>query len=467
MNSKSPSSEPSPCQPSAPKRFAVRILASLGATTLVASLCAARPETGEALDRDSVRKDEVGSLLPIPLQSPRQRALMRRLHDVMLAETGFEYRQMTVAKDPLKEFKRTGDRSTIPNPTRGGRGNNSNDQLTNLILGWLLYNDSVARDSALNEAEWLAASLDRQDHGHVQRHASIALAALAAPTPAQRDRLLNSFLLSYRTLQNSKFWQDENWTIGMTGVRPFFRAVGAAHRFAWISNRLLRNGSITQLQMDRTGFRFEDSASFLKRVDERLTEMLSFRKVAGDEAQRGWQTDPGGWNVNLPVTFWPYLDSKEPSGRNSTWFHYGQIIPFEMLTIKVYHPERFTPLFSGRAAEVAEWALEIGADFVGEGATGYNLRSRSNWFYPSNPVLQEPFRNRSEAGKVEDGEQEYCFLPAIYFVRNRVETRSHAAVTHVRSSGFTTFNGEVSFAGLMALWQATLDTTQANRLQPN
>lgn len=439
------------------------ILVCLGVASLTAPAGAMPPESQETLGSETLRRNAVGALLPVPLRTPSERGKMRQLHDEMLAVTGASYRQMTVESDPLREFRRTGDRGTIPNPTRGGRENNNNDRLTNLILGWLLYDDPIARRSALNVAEWLAESLERQDHGHLQRHPSLALAALITPDPELSDTLLDAFLKSYQTLQHSKFWWEENWMIGMTGVRPFFRAVGAAHRYTWILNRLVAEGYLTDDQLDRMDFRFDDTESFLNRVDDHFSEMLHFRKVPGDDEPRGWQTDPGGWYPGLPVTFWPYLDSREPAGRNSVWFHYGQIIPFEMLSIKIYHPERFTPLFADRTAEIVEWALEIGSDLLGEEATGRTLRSRSNWFFPTNPVLSEPFRFRSIAEKKEDGERTYCVLPAIYFVRDRLSTRIRAATMHVETSGFTTFPGEVSFAAMLTLWQASLDMERRER----
>lgn len=434
-----------------------KVLVSATLLAIGVSWISTSPSQADSPDDEDKRKDAVGSLFPFPMSTAEDRETAAFRYGEMLRRSFVSYVYEEIVEDPLEQFRASGDRSKIPSPTSGGRGNNANDRLTNRILGWLLFDDDVALESALNISDWLAEALDRQDHGHVQRHPSLALAALATSDEVQKERLLSAFLSSFHTLQVSRFWRPENWQVGLSGVRPFFRAVGAAHRFSYHFDKLRELGEITDEQIASYDFPFASTSDLLDLVGERLAEFLSWRKVLGDDEPRGWQTDPGGWRPGSAVTFWPYLDSREPSGRNSTWFHYGQIIPFETLVIKVFYPERFTQLIADRASEVAEWALLLGSDLTFGHSTGFNMVSRRDWFFPTNPQLQRQFRYWTEDEKDVNGENVYCLMPAVYWVRGYYEFKRTTLRGHVNSSKFSTFAGEVSFAGYLAVWQGLND----------
>ncbi len=431
-----------------PGRIALTLLFS----TFVILLDVGAARCTEAIPQ--ARRNAVGSLFPFSLDRPHLRARARQLYSSFLARGQQSYVPNDEITDPLGAFKQSGDRSAIPDPRSGGRGNNSNDVLTNRILAWLLYEDEAALEDGLLHAEWLVEVLDQQDHAHVQRHPTLALYALATRDAGQRERLLNGFLSSYRTLQSSRFWVDrEGWMIGLAGIRPFLRACGAAHRFAFNLERLIDLGVVTREQVEAVGLVFgNDTDGFLDRVSSRISEFMSWRKMEGDQEPRGWQTSPGEWRPGDSVTFWPYLDSRVVSGRDSTWFHYGQIFSFEMLSIKAYYPQRFHSIFQRRTSEVAEWAFVIGADFLSESSSGRHMVSRRDWFFPTNPQLQIPFHQYTSDDQDLHGENTYCLLPGFYFVRGYTGWKSWAVSQHVASSKFSLFDGEVNFAALMTLY---------------
>jgi hypothetical protein len=430
------------------RRFFLRFLA-LVCLSLLFPVPARSVGTGE----DEPRRDAVGRLLPLSLGSESGRQSWAALFERILSRAGRSYRPTETLSDPLSEYRASGDRRDIPDPRAGGRGNNASDRITNLILGWLLEGDALAREQALLLAEWLAEVPEYQDHAHVQRHSALALCALATPDPVQRERLLDAFLVSFRILQQSRFfnYDDDHWMIGMAGVRPFLRAQGAVHRCSFYLERLLEMGALTPERVAAAGFPFATTDDLLDRADDRLAQFFSWRKVSGDNEPRGWQTDPGGWQQGMLVNFWPYLDSRIPSGRDSTWFHYGQILPYEMLVMRTYSPARFRPLFEARAAETCEWALSIGVDFGFPFSTGLNMVSRRDWFYPTNPALQAPFRTWTEQQREDNGESVYCLVPCLSFVRDLAEYRRQAWLLHARTSSFSDFEGEVSFPMLLGI----------------
>lgn len=444
-------------------RFAKTTARRAGSTWMGAllGLSLASPGLAQPLQQteasEMARKDLVGSLLPLPLGSTSERQRLRELYAGLLSDGGRSFVPLSLVTDPLFEFKQTGDRRTIPDPRAGGRGNNANDRLTNCLLGWLLYGERNSLEQGLLVAEWLAGAPEYQDQGHVQRHPSLALAAIASPDPGQQQRLISGFLGSLSRLQGSRFWGErDDWSIGLAGIRPFLRSVGAAHRFVYFLRALRVRNLVTEEQIAAHQLPFSDPEQWLDRVQERFREFCTWRKTLGDQAPRGWQTEAGQWSYGDPITHWPYLDSRDPAGRDSTWFHYGQIFLYECLSVKLFYPDRFENLFELRAQEVAEWSLLIGTDLLGSNPTGMNVRSRRNWFYPTNPQFGRPFRQWTTGEKTQWGESVYCLLPSLSFVRGFDRLRDEVAQVHTRTSSFSNFEGEVNCAALMSVWIADL-----------
>ncbi len=400
-----------------------------------------------------VEKDRVGKLFPIPLGTAKERAIARKLYEKALVPAGRRYMAALQVKDPLERYVRTGDEKSIPDPRRGGRGNNDSDRITNNLLGWLLYGDEKARDNAVNLANWLVQIPDKQDHGHLQRHPAIGLTAIAARDGETRAALLNGFQVAFHRLQNSPFFQDdpenEKWMIGMGGVRPFVRAAGAAFRFSQVFEALVEQGYLTPEMLKEVPFTFETTQDFLAVVEGRLLQFCSWRKVAGDTSKRGWQTDPGEWVKTRDLITWPYLASRNPKGRYVTWFHLGCLWPYEMLVIETHSPG-LAPLIKERTREIATFALEVGYDGGHSGMTGLNLKSTSGTFHPDNKKLWTAMRARTREDRL-GGEAAYSLAPALYFAKAIVSARQRQLRRHLRVTKAVSYPGEVSWATLLVL----------------
>jgi len=433
---------------------------------------AAPPRQGAALAaaeaaraRAEEERNRVGRLFPIPLGTAEEREALRLLYEKGLRTTSRRYVGLVRVKDPLEKYRASGNPANIPDPRRGGRSNNASDRVTNLLLGWLLYGDENARDEAVAVASWLAEILDEQDNGHVQRHPTLGLAAIAARDDAMRARLLSAFLGSLHRLENSRFFVDDpggaSWMIGMAGVRPFARAVGAAHRMVQVLERLVAEGYLGKDVACGDPFPFATPADFAARARERLEVMCSWRKTMGDDQKRGWQTEPGGWFSKGDVTLWPYLAERETRGEHVTWFHVGCIWPYEMLVIDT-HSAGLPDIARLRTRELASWALEIGYDGGHSGMTGRNLRSSRGTFYPGAPGLGRPYRLRPE-GERRSGEAAYALAPALFYARGSLDRRRKELRKHLRTSECTTYPGEVSWPTLLVLqvWSTTRNEEKA------
>lgn len=405
------------------------------------------------------KRDLVGSLFPIPLGTKSLREESRALYEKAFATANWRYTPMNRIPDPLEKFKATGDERQIPDPRRGGRSNNASDRITNHLLGWLLYGDQRAREAALVQALWLAQVPNEQDHGHVQRHPVMGLAAMAADRQETRLRLLSAFLDSYSRLQNSRFFVDdpgnESWMIGMAGVRPFLRAVGAAHRFVHVLSKLVEHGHLGARELDPLIVKFKEPDKFLERVQDRLLQFCLWRKKLGDQEKRGWQTEPGAWLKGRKVKNWPYLSEREVLGNHVTWFHVGCLWPYEMLVVET-HWGKLPTIARLRTEEIATWALEIGYDGGHIGMTGRNLKSSKGTFHPQNPLLQRPFRKANRNQRLQ-GESAYSVAPALYFSKMSEAKRKQELRRHFRTTKSASYPGEISWATLLVLHTITAE----------